>query len=163
MMLIVSSMMVPGTQTLAEDRTRSSTSHPARFQSLSVMFPSVKESLGSLSDLFTTHELDRMHSEAVSISSIPSSPPEILLSFQTDSFLFVANHSLIAPQRGAATTMTNLMTLSTAVRPGHRALLDGGSNDNLSLVWCTGGQASYYAPDTHRVMNYLYIFVLQFF
>ncbi len=140
--LIVSRMMAPGILTSSEDEARSSTLNPARFQSLFIMFPSVKESLGSLSDLFTTHELDQMDSKAVAISSIPSSPPEILLSFQTNSFLFVANHSLSPPQGGDATATTNFVTLSTVVRPGRRALLDGRSKDQLPLVWCTGGQAS---------------------
>jgi hypothetical protein len=117
------------------------------------MFPSVKESLGSFSDLFTTRELEHMESKAVAISSIPSSPPEILLSFQTtDSLLFVVNHSLLPLHDGYATAKANVMSLSTVVRPGHRALLDAGSKThkvtysgsmlNMSRVWCTGGQAS---------------------
>lgn len=132
----------------AEYMARNNSSSPARFQCLSVLFPSVKESLGSLSNLLTTRELDRMYSKAVAISSIPSSPPEILLTFQTGSSFFVVNHSLLSSQSGAA----NTMSLSTVIRPGRRALLDIAAENNnvtqsdpmrdFSHVWCAGGQAS---------------------
>jgi hypothetical protein len=124
-------------------------SYPARFQCSPVMLPSVKESLGThMSELFSARVLDCIDSNAIAISSIPSSPPEILLSFQTDSTLVVVNHTLLPfrSQQGIH------MPLFTAVRPGHRALLLGaGSNDplppsapkhNLTRVWCTGGQVS---------------------
>lgn len=137
-----------------EDMARNYTAHPARFQCLSVVFPSVKESLGSLSNLLTTRELDRMYSKAVVISSIPSSPPEILLTFQTGSSFFAVNHSLLPSQRGDPTTMVNSLSLSTVIRPGRRALLDIRAKDSkvtqsesmsdFSRVWCAGGQASRY-------------------
>lgn len=148
----------------AVDMARNYTAHPARFQCLSVMFPSVKESLGSLSNLLTTRELDRMYSKAVAISSIPSSPPEILLTFQTGSTFFAVNQSLLPSQRGDTTTMVNSLYLSTVIRPGRRALLDIGAKDNnvtqsetmqdFSRVWCAGGQASQYMPCQSSCLNY---------
>jgi hypothetical protein len=102
--------------------------------------------------LFTLRELDDIDSKAVAISSIHSSPPEILMTFQTDSFLFVVNHTLLQSKGSNAAAKANSMSLSTAVHPGNRALLSGGFKDvftpsvatlnNMSRVWCIGGQAS---------------------
>ncbi|KAL7543993.1 hypothetical protein ACHAXR_013438 [Thalassiosira sp. AJA248-18] len=138
-------------------------SYPARFQSVSINLPSVHESLGLLSQLFTGERdgqiLDpTIHSKAISISSIPSSPPGIILSFQCRSTLVMVNHTLHPFQGGqdvlAPAGIGKPMMLSTFVRPGHRVLLDAGLGERATAsavapqkgyrtfrnVWCTGGQ-----------------------
>ena len=118
--------------------------YPHRFQCVHIKLPSVHESLGLqlLSQLLVTtasgnlEQLDCVKSKAIAISSIPSSPPGILISFQVDSStLIVVNHTLLPFQTEQE---RKKISLATHVRAGHRALLDVGSY--CQNVWCTGGQ-----------------------
>lgn len=122
--------------------------YPDRFQCVPIELPSAQESLGlNLSPLFSPRGCV-MDSKALAISSIPSSPPGILLSFQSDSSLAVVNHTLLpfrfdpcGDKLAAGASTGRLLSLSTAILPGHRALL---ASDEFSprqkVVWCTGGQ-----------------------
>ncbi|KAL7553160.1 hypothetical protein ACHAWF_016409 [Thalassiosira exigua] len=135
----------------------------ARFQSVPIDIPPLHESLGSLGELFAGEEgqLKDVRSKAIAVSSIPSSPPGIILSFQRHQspHLVIVNHSIHAPSRSqpqdrAASGIGKPMFLSTVVRPGHRVRLEAGQQGGLSAplatsyeddhrfshVWCTGGQ-----------------------
>jgi hypothetical protein len=126
--------------------------YPDRFQCVPIELPSVQESLGlNISKLFSPGEgasdLGILDSKAIAISSIPSSPPGILLSFQSDSSLVVVNHTLLQfrfePDRdGLDTGFTGMFSkLSTVVLPGHRAVLVSEKNSPRQKVeCCVGGQ-----------------------
>ena len=125
-----------------------SSSTPSRFQCIPIALPSISESLGvlHLSQLLTTsgslQQLDSIETQAVAVSSIPSSPPGIILSFRVGSTLVVVNHTLLPFQ--AEAVGKKQIILPTLVRPGHRALLNVGQSDASASksgdVWCLGGQ-----------------------
>jgi len=125
-----------------------SSSIPSRFQCISIALPSISESLGvlHLSQLLTASgslpQLDCVETRAVAVSSIPSSPPGIILSFRIGSKLVVVNHTLLPFQ--AEGVGRKQITLPTLVRPGHRALLNVGHSGKIASnhgnVWCLGGQ-----------------------
>ena len=153
--------MAPGVYVAAaiENTTRDTTYFPARFETIVINLPSAEESLGSFfcslrdnEDHHCNEDLS-IHSSAIAISSIPSSPPGILLSFQYLSSLIVVNHTLLPSESSTG------KSLSTSVRPGHRLLFDvaemsaeSATSTNsiggyprtrltpLKDVWCTGGQ-----------------------
>ena len=121
---------------------------PSRFQCMSIALPTINESLGvlHLSQLLTTsgslQQLESIETRAIAVSSIPSSPPGIILSFRVGSTLVVVNHTLLPFQ--AEGVGKKQIILPTLVRPGHRALLNVGQSDatisNYGNVWCLGGQ-----------------------
>ena len=123
-------------------------STPSRFQCITITLPSINESLGvlHLSQLLATsgslQQLDCVETRAVSVSSIPSSPPGIILSFRVGPALVVVNHTLIPFQTEGFGKKQ--IILSTLVRPGHRALLNVSKSDATASksgnVWCVGGQ-----------------------
>ena len=87
-------------------------------------------------------------SKAIAISSIPSSPPGIIISFESDSSLVVVNIILqpfqLEPDGDGFETNESsggLISLSTMVLPGHRALLMSEKiSPRQNVVGCTGGQ-----------------------
>lgn len=118
---------------------------PVRFQPVVVNLPSVSESLGSLcSDFFQEGDIVGFNSvrcRAACVSTIPSSPPGIILTFHSvlpraSSTMAVVNCSLSSVCDGRR---------STSIRPGHRIILppitenEPRGRGNIS---CTGGQVS---------------------
>ncbi|KAL3812025.1 hypothetical protein ACHAXA_001332 [Cyclostephanos tholiformis] len=124
--------------------------YPDRFQCVPIKLPSVKESLGLyFSRLFSPEKGDNdfgiVDSKAIAASSIPSSPPGILISFELDLALVVVNHILLPfrfepceDRLNTGVSTRRLISLSTMVLPGHRALL--ASEKISKVVGCTGGQ-----------------------
>ncbi|KAL9187597.1 hypothetical protein ACHAXT_005975 [Thalassiosira profunda] len=130
---------------------------PSRFQRVPVHLPSARESLGLLSSFLGEGPAHPIQSEVVAVSSVPSSPPGIVVSFrchpateQGVTCAVVVNHTLGPWEAGDG----GRMSLSTLVRPGHRVALEAGSEASgeagtaapgargptLGKVWCTGGQ-----------------------
>ena len=135
-------------------------SYPARFESISVNLPSTNESLGLLSLLFAREGGGQIQTKAIAVSSIPSSPPGIILSLQSQPtctqanslpsspLVVVVNHTICPFEENAE---GEPISLSTNIRPGHRVPLGSGleeesltsaeaSSVSLRNVWCTGGQ-----------------------
>jgi hypothetical protein len=121
--------------------------HPRRFQPVGINLPSASVSLGVFFRLFSqdiSRRLDSIQSKALAVSSIPSSPPSIIVAFQGKSdsshIVVVVNLSL-CPFKGSS--------MSTLVHHGHRVLLDVGYGNEQPAVrdtksmWCTGGQVSH--------------------
>ena len=147
-------------QVIDENKSKKSIAYPTRFQTVSINLPSVNESLGLLSPVLTLggeksqlFEDSTIYSKALTVSSIPSSPPGIVLSFQCRSALVVVNHTLVPFQDNKDNSVVSpssgkSMSLSSFVHRGHRLLVDAGLDDNLMPkksrkdVWCTGGQVS---------------------
>ena len=110
--------------------------YPDRFKCLPMELPSIQESLGSKLSHFSlggqTSNLG-ITSRAVSFSSISSSPPGLLLSFESDAALVVVNHSLLS------VLSKHEFSISMKILPGRRALL-GPEANRQKVDWCTGGQ-----------------------
>lgn len=139
-------MLRPFAMTIRVDSKKTGPeSSPVRFQPVAVNLPSVSESLGSLSRVFfqegDTVGFNSVRCRAACVSTIPSSPPGITLTFHSvlpkaPSTVAVVNCSLSSFYGGL---------LSTSIRPGQRINLPpivdnelcGGGN-----IWCTGGQVS---------------------
>ena len=110
--------------------------YPDRLRCLPVELPSIQESLGSKLSHFSsggqTSDLG-ITSRAISFLSIPSSPPGLLLSFESDAALVVVNHSLLS------VLSKHEFSISLKILPGRRALL-GSEANSQKVDWCTGGQ-----------------------
>jgi hypothetical protein len=118
---------------------------PVRFQPVVVNLPSVSESLGSLcSDFFQEGDIVGFNSvrcRAACVSTIPSSPPGIILTFHSvlpraSSTVAVVNCSLSSVCDGRR---------STSIRPGHRIILPPITENeprDRGNISCTGGQVS---------------------
>lgn len=116
---------------------------PVRFQPIVVDLPSTQESLGTLSSTFfrdcDTKSLNEISCKTVSVSSIPSCPPGIILTIQSTfqeaaSLVVVLNCSLSKFQGGV---------FSTSVCRGHELSLRWCTTETTpGNIWCSGGQVS---------------------
>ena len=118
-----------------------------RFQPVPIKLPSISESLGFLAHALSGEETS-LYSEIIGVSSIPSSPPGIIISFQrlsSNASAVVVNHTL--------TVEDSVFVFGTTVRDGHRVLMDDDTDCKIlsdevtdrntmrqSELWCTGGQ-----------------------
>eukprot|EP00985_Skeletonema_marinoi_P007473 scaffold3288_cov182-Skeletonema_marinoi.AAC.3 len=128
-----------------------------RFHPVPIRMPSISESLGLFSLTLSQEQTD-LCSDIIGVSSIPSSPPGILVSYQSLSAeeahapaTVVVNHTLDMSKNEAVDAV---FTFGTTVRPGHRVLIDDYSDCETSsddvtasnatqhrdTMWCTGGQ-----------------------
>lgn len=137
-----------------QEETGVQTNITSRFGCIPINLPSAHESLGLplLSRLLaSSQQSDYVKSKAIAISSLPSSPPGILLSYQIDSSaLVVINHRLLPFQvdqeSSSGSSSTKCISFPTIVQPGHRAVLDMSSTAAEGIVtscrniWCIGGQ-----------------------
>eukprot|EP00986_Skeletonema_menzelii_P019047 scaffold27055_cov155-Skeletonema_menzelii.AAC.12 len=127
-----------------------------RFYPVPIKLPSINESLGLFSLTLAQEQTD-VCSEIIGVSSIPSSPPGILVSYQNLSAeeahattTVVVNHTLDLSKNVAVGAEFAFLT---TVRPGHRVLIDdtavcetspnevaAASTLQQNNMWCTGGQ-----------------------
>eukprot|EP00984_Skeletonema_dohrnii_P023217 scaffold12289_cov125-Skeletonema_dohrnii-CCMP3373.AAC.1 len=128
-----------------------------RFHPVPIKLSSMSDSLGLFSLTLSQEQTD-LCSEIIGVSSIPSSPPGLLVSYQSLSAeeahvpaTVVVNHTLDMSKNEAVDAV---FTFGTTVRPGHRVLIDDNSDCETSsddvtasnatqhrdTMWCTGGQ-----------------------
>jgi hypothetical protein len=127
-----------------------------RFQPVPIKLSSISESLGLFSYTLSQEQTDP-YSEVIGVSSILSSPPGIIVSYQSLSSqeahtaaTVVVNHTLDLSKNEAVDA---IFAFGTTVRPGHRMLIDDKidcetSSDEVTVdnsaqrdtLWCTGGQ-----------------------
>ena len=127
-----------------------------RFQPVPIKLASISESLDLFSYTLSQEQTD-FSSEVIGVSSVPSSPPGIIVSYHClpsqeahTSATVVVNHTLDLSKNEAVDSM---LAFGTTVRPGHMVLIDDKtdcetSSDEVAVgnaaqrdpMWCTGGQ-----------------------
>ena len=128
-----------------------------RFHTVPIKLPSISESLGLFS-VALSQEQGCIYSEIIGVSSIPSSPPGIIISFQNLPVQETQTTSTVVVNLtfdlSKSRAVNGVFAFGTSVRRGHRVLIDNDFESDTSFdditainekqqrasMWCVGGQ-----------------------